>query len=104
MVVDFLKIGEENKISFEDLKRLTGCNNERELRRQIATERKSGHVILSSSDGGYWLPSCSAEVERYIRYMTKEAKSILYMLNSARAYLKKEEGQIEVSDVLSESI
>lgn len=48
MIKDLLQKGKENRISFDELKELTGCSNERTLRKMIADERRQG-VLISSA-------------------------------------------------------
>ena len=89
MIAELLKPGKENKVSFEALMNATGAKSERELRKRIAEERKKGAIILSCAEGGYYLPNNRNEVEAYVNTMSKEARSIFYMLKSARKYLKE---------------
>ena len=91
MIVELLKKGKENKVSFEYLKTMTGCKDERKLRRMIADERKQGAIILSCSEGGYFLPGKREEVESYVKTMSKEARAIFYTLKHCRKLLKETE-------------
>jgi hypothetical protein len=93
MIAELLKQGKSNKVTFEYLKNMTGCQNERKLRRMIADERKQGAIILSCSEGGYFLPSNRGEVENYVNTMSKEAKAILFTLKHCKKYLKTTESQ-----------
>ena len=97
MIAELLKHGKENKTSFETLMQATGCENERKLRKLIAEERKQGAIILSCSEGGYFLPSNRNEVERYVNTMSKEAKTILCTLKHCKRYLRATDGQMQMS-------
>lgn len=88
MIVELLQKGKQNKVSFEYLKQMTGCHDERKLRKMIADERKQGAIILSCAEGGYYLPSSREEVEAYVKTMNKEARAILFSLKHCRQYLK----------------
>lgn len=96
MIAELLKSGKENRTTFEELMRITGCESERKLRRIIAEERKNGAIIISSPNGGYYLPSEREDVERYVNTMSKEARAILYTLKYCRRYLKATEGQMQM--------
>ena len=91
MIAELLKEGKQNRTSLQELMALTGFTDIRKFRKQLSTERKQGAIILSSPEGGYWLPSDRKEVEHYVATMSKEAKSIFYMLKPARQYLKDTE-------------
>jgi len=97
VIAELLKHGKENKTSFETLMQATGCESERKLRKLIAEERKQGAIILSCSEGGYYLPSNRSEVERYVNTMSKEAKAILYTLKHCKRYLRATDGQMQMS-------
>lgn len=88
MIVELLPVGKENAISTADLKNASGIRSVRALRAAVAQERKHGEVILSSKNGGYYRPATEKEIEEFIKTNSKEAKSILYGLRSAKQYLK----------------
>ena len=88
MIVELLPVGKENAISTADLKNASGISNIRALRAAVARERKLGEVILSSKHGGYYRPATEQEIEEFIKTNSKEAKSILYGLRSAKQHLK----------------
>lgn len=88
MIVELLPVGKENAISTADLKNASGIGSVRALRAAVAHERKHGAVILSSKNGGYYRPATEKEIEEFIKTNSKEAKSILYGLRSAKQYLK----------------
>lgn len=64
---------------------------DRELRRYIEIMRRSG-IIIASSSKGYYFPSNSAELAKYVHMMESTAKSTFYTLKSARKMLKELEG------------
>lgn len=97
MIVELLSDGKRNAISTKELCRMVGVRDVRTLRAMVAKERKEGAVILSSKDGGYWKPGSLKEVENFIRVYDQEAKSILLAVQSARKYLKAEEGKNQCS-------
>lgn len=93
MIAELLKEGKQNRTSLQELMTATGFTDIRKFRKQLSDERKQGAIILSCSEGGYYKPSSRAEVERYVKMMDKEARSIFYMLKPARQYLKETEGK-----------
>lgn len=93
MIVDILPRGKQNRMSLAELQAITGCRNVRTLRKMISDERKQGSVILSCSEGGYWLPEDKKEVEAHIKRTEREAKSLLFSLKGAKEYLKETGGQ-----------
>ncbi len=91
MIAELLKEGKQNRTSLQEIMSLTGFTDIRAFRKQLADERKQGAIILSCPEGGYWKPENRREVEMYVETMSKEAKSIFYMLKPARQYLKETE-------------
>ena len=91
MIAEHLKRGKTNKMSLDEIMMATGFTNIRMFRKQLSEERKQGAVILSCPEGGYYLPENRKEVESYVAMMSKEARSIFYMLKPARQYLKETE-------------
>lgn len=65
-IADLLHPGAENAVPRRDLMALTGCTD-RELRRQIESERRAGCPILSDNQHGYWLSDSPAEIKRFSR-------------------------------------
>lgn len=74
-IVDLLHPGAENAISRRDLMALTGLSD-RELRREIEAERRSGTPILSDNQHGYYMPSNPTERDRCVRSLRRRAKEI----------------------------
>ena len=75
-------------------------SSERQLLKIIETERKSGKVICSCSDGsGFYLPKNKAEIMEFYLRTKKRAVSTLATLRSARKALQEMDGQIEFDDL-----
>lgn len=83
-IYDLLPIGAENAVSRRELSALTGIED-RQLRRQIAKERRAGVLILSSSEsnGGYYRAASREELQRYVRSMQSRSKEILTVIRTA---------------------
>lgn len=80
--------GEENATDTETLKAITGLS-ERELRKCIEQLRRSGCVIISASEGGYYKPATSEELSRFIHKEQSRACSVLVTLKSAKKLLRE---------------
>lgn len=89
--------GKENAISTRQLQKLTGINSVRNLRAAVAAEREKGIVILSSKNGGYYLPSAGEkgrkEISAFVATMTARAISTLQAVRSAQTAMKADIGQ-----------
>ena len=86
--------GRENATSSERLQQISGLC-ERDLRKTIEQLRRSGRVIISAVDGGYYKPANTAELKRFIH---KEKTftmfiSVLTTLKSAKQLLKEWDGE-----------
>jgi len=77
---------------------MVGVGSARELQTIIARERKAGAVILSSCAGGYYLPASREEVEEFVRTQDKKARSIMFVLKSARQYMNQLDGQMTMTE------
>ena len=103
MISELLGRGKGAALTMNDLKLLTGYSR-RDIQKQIALERESGELILSSTQppGGYYLPSCSAELEEYVRSMDARAKATFAACQAARKALREmeaaEQGQIAIEE------
>jgi hypothetical protein len=97
MISDFLNYGKKNVVSSQRLADLAGCKSVRDLQELIAAERSQGAVILSTcrDGGGYFLPENAAEVAEFVATLTSRARNTLIALESARAYLKDQEGEVQ---------
>ena len=92
MVADLLQTGSENGTTLTELVQLTG-EDERSIRRRIQRERKSGKLILSDNQSGYFLPATEDEVKRFIRSMSRRAREIRNVACVAEDALLKMTGQ-----------
>ncbi|MFR2694168.1 MAG: hypothetical protein ACLTBV_29800 [Enterocloster bolteae] len=93
MVYEFLQAGEENALSptflknyFTDLQALGHCRN------RLNFEQRAGHVILSSTLGGYYRASTANEIRRFIKTLESRGSRTLKALDSAKALLREIEG------------
>lgn len=75
-IADLLLPGAENAVPRRDLMALTGCTD-RELRRQIESERRQGIPILSDCLHGYFLPGDEAERDRCVKSLRRRAGEII---------------------------
>lgn len=85
-VYDLLPTGAEYAISRRQLIQITGLAD-RKLRRKIAEERKAGLLILSSaalSGGGYYRPSNTQELRRWVAMMTAHVNATLAVIRAAQ--------------------
>lgn len=74
-IANYLLHGAENAIPRRDLMALTGYSD-RELRRLIEAERRSGVPILSDNANGYFLPSNQEEIDRCVRSLRSRSAEI----------------------------
>lgn len=99
-VSKYLRHGEANATSTADLVELVGCATARQLQGLIRLEREAGALILSSTTGGYYLPSEGPrgrdEIQRYVDTLRARAISTLRTMQPARVALDVLEGQMEV--------
>ena len=88
-IYDLLPVGAEYAISRRQLSVITGIPD-RQLRRQIAQERRAGVLILSSieSNGGYYRAASREELQRYVRSMQSRSKEILTVIRTAEEALQ----------------
>lgn len=91
MIEEILHTGIQNALSPEYLAAVTGLDSVRAVQKQIERERRSGAVILSSTQppGGYYLPANREEVRRFIRTLENRAGETMRALDSARKYLEE---------------
>ena len=54
-VLQYIKRGKANAVTIAHLMEKCG-SSKRDVQKQIRDLRVSGHVILSDTSGGYWLP------------------------------------------------
>lgn len=75
-IADLLPHSADHGLHLSDLTRLTDLS-ERDVRRQIEIERRSGALIVSDNRRGYWLADDVTEAQRFARSMRHRAREIL---------------------------
>lgn len=95
--------GEENAISTSDLLELTKLPSARNLQKQIEQERARGALILSASDGGYFLPDEGEkgyrELSAFVHTLRSRAVNTLRTLKAANKALQRMDGaQVEMME------
>ena len=101
--IRYLKRGKRNAISRRELMRLSGIDNERRLREDIAKRRSEGQIICSSfngKNGGYYLPENRQEIEEFLLSMEKHAKNTFNAIKAARKALKQIDGQMVIDETM----
>lgn len=97
VVAAILPHGAENAVSSKELMRALGLESIRSLRSHIVAERAAGALILSSTSGGYFLPSEGEkgreEIRHFVNVVQSKAISLLCAARPARAALRILEGQ-----------
>lgn len=94
-----LPTGKENAISTNELAVIMGFSDSRSLQADIAKSRNAGQIILSSTQGGYYLPKDDAEVQEFVAVLRARAINTFRALKSAREYLQKDRGQMSFNDL-----
>lgn len=92
LISDLLHEGAENGTTLTELVQLTG-EDERSIRRRIQTERKAGKLILSDCKSGYFLPTSTLDIQRFIRSMSRRSREIAEISHAAEDALLKMTGQ-----------
>lgn len=92
LISDLLHEGAENGTTLTELVQLTG-EDERSIRRRIQTERKAGKLILSDCKSGYFLPTSTLDIQRFIRSMSRRSREIAAISYAAEDALLKMTGQ-----------
>lgn len=91
IIIGLLRSGEDNAVSLAELCSYTG-ENERTVRLCIEDMRRKNAVICSSIKG-YFLPSCTDELRRYIKTEQARSRSIKQTLKPAEELLHKWESE-----------
>lgn len=91
-IFDLLQPGSENGLTLSDLVRLTGAD-ERSIRRRIHAERKAGKLILSDCKSGYFLPTSTLDIQRFIGSMSRRSREIAEISHAAEDALSRMTGQ-----------
>ena len=94
-----LPTGKENAISTNELAVIMGFSDSRSLQTDIAKSRNAGQIILSSTQGGYYLPKDDVEVQEFVAVLRARAINTFRALKSAREYLQKDKGQMSFNDL-----
>lgn len=92
LISDLLHEGAENGTTLLELVQLTG-EDERSIRRRIQTERKAGKLILSDCKSGYFLPTSTLDIQRFIISMSRRSREIAAISHAAEDALLKMTGQ-----------
>lgn len=92
LVSDLLHEGSENGVTLTELVQLTG-EDERTIRRRIQTELKAGKLILSDCKSGYFLPTSTLDIQRFISSMSRRSREIAAISHAAEDVLLKMTGQ-----------
>ena len=92
LVSDLLHEGSENGMTLTELVQLTG-EDERSIRRRIQTERRAGKLILSDCKSGYFLPTRTLDIQRFISSMSRRSREIAAISHAAEDALLKMTGQ-----------
>lgn len=92
LISDLLHEGAENGTTLTELVQLTG-EDERSIRCRIQTERKAGKLILSDCKSGYFLPTSTLDIQRFIRSMSRRSREIAAISHAAEDALLKMTGQ-----------
>lgn len=92
LISDLLHEGAENGTTLTELVQLTG-EDERSIRRRIQAERKAGKLILSDCKSGYFLPTSTLDIQRFIRSMSRRSREIAAISHAAEDALLEMTGQ-----------
>lgn len=94
-----LPTGKENAISTAELAVIMGFSDSRSLQVDISQSRNAGQVILSSTQGGYYLPANDEEVQEFVAVLRARAINTFRALKSAREYLQRDKEQMCFDDM-----
>lgn len=75
-ISDYLNCGTQGGMTIKDLEHMTGRKS-REIRRQIERERRSGALIISDNQNGYWMAADPAEAKMFAGSMRHRAGEII---------------------------
>ena len=92
LISDLLHEGAEKGTTLAELVQLTG-EDERSIRRRIQAERKAGKLILADCKNGYFLPTGTLDIQRFIRSMSRRSREIAAISHAAEDALLKMTGQ-----------
>lgn len=92
LISNLLHEGAEKGTTLAELVQLTG-EDERSIRRRIQAERKAGKLILADCKNGYFLPTSTLDIQRFIRSMSRRSREIAAISHAAEDALLKMTGQ-----------
>lgn len=92
LISDLLHEGAEKGTTIAELVQLTG-EDERSIHRRIQAERKAGKLILADCKNGYFLPTSTLDIQRFIRSMSRRSREIAAISHAAEDALLKMTGQ-----------
>ena len=92
LISDLLHEGAEKGTTLAELVQLTG-EDERSIRRRIQAERKAGKLILADCKNGYFLPTSTLDIQRFISSMSRRSREIAAISHAAKDALLKMTGQ-----------
>ena len=92
LISDLLHEGAEKGTTLAELVQLTG-EDERSIRRRIQTEHKAGKLILADCKNGYFLPTSTIDIQRFISSMSRRSREIAAISHAAEDALLKMTGQ-----------
>lgn len=92
LISDLLHEGAEKGTTLAELVQLTG-EDERSIRRRIQAERKAGKLILADCKNGYFLPTSTLDIQRFISSMSRRSREIATISHAAEDALLKMTGQ-----------
>ena len=92
LISDLLHEGAEKGTTLAELVQLTG-EDERSICRRIQAERKAGKLILADCKNGYFLPTSTLDIQRFISSMSRRSREIAAISHAAEDALLKMTGQ-----------
>ena len=92
LISDLLHEGAEKGTTLAELVQLTG-EDERSIRCRIQAERKAGKLILADCKNGYFLPTSTLDIQRFISSMSRRSREIAAISHAAEDALLKMTGQ-----------
>lgn len=92
-ILSLIPAGMENAISSKELAKKCGFESVRSLQSAIHHLRANGELICSTcfDGGGYYLPTCAAEVRAFKKTLQNRAQNTLIAIESAEKYLESNE-------------
>lgn len=84
-ILDYIPYGENNAISREDLKQITGLTD-RQMRKKIEIARETTPILNFQGGKGYFIPTETEQylINKWIRQETSRAKRIFDGMRGAK--------------------